>query len=148
MRTIVKTELVPAEEVTYTTYGCDLCDFTSDDEDNIKLHHGKEHACKRKMEVDGVELYWFDTEEDAQTWIEQDEYGADERKVRWSDPGWYTASWSTGPCRRGCCTRSCRSLESVGSYLSELEYAAEQAEQQADKKRRLAQAIRQEVGDG
>jgi len=148
MKTITKTEVVPAEEVTITTFGCDFCEFVADDEDDVKKHHAKEHACKRTMSVEGVDLYWFDSEEDAKAWLECDEYGADMHSVNWSGAGWYHTSWSTEPCGRGCCSRSRRTLSPVGWYLSELEEDAKQAERRADANRRLAQAIRQEAGDG
>ena len=145
MKVITKTELAPAEEVEVITYGCDHCDFTSSDEDDVEKHHAKDHACKKQLEVEDRTLYWFDTKEDAKAWLDVDEYGCDYRHVDWSEPGWYMQRGWTEPCRRGCCTDSHAKLYPVEEYLSECEYAAREAESKADRIRRRVQAVRREV---
>ncbi len=117
MRVSTRTEVAPAEEYTVTTYGCDECDFTFSDEQDIDTHYAKTHARKAKLNVDGRELYRFTSESDAKAWLDQTQY--DVRHLPWQGPGWYaTETWSQ-PCPHGCCTDSCISLVSASSWVTE-----------------------------
>jgi hypothetical protein len=110
MRTITTKQTVPAEEVSTTTYGCDNCDFTADDPDDVATHYGREHTRKGEMEVGGETLYKFEAEADAKAWLDAEDSDARqyrERSVRWSGAGWYAIETYTKPCPRGCCTDHC-----------------------------------------
>ena len=116
MRTITTTQIVPADEVTITTYGCEHCDFTADEQDAVAEHYGRAHACKGKMTVEGETLFKFDIESDAKAWLDA-EYGGEgtyptyrERDTGWANAGWYAVETYTKPCPRGCCTESCMRL--------------------------------------
>jgi len=123
MRTIVETKTVPAEDVTVTTYGCDECDFTADHKEQVEQHYAKTHACRKEAEVDGRTLRWFNTEEDAKAWLNQEDWYR-VHEVDWSGPGWYvTETWSK-PCPRGCCTDHCIRLFPASSWVSDAVYEA------------------------
>ena len=134
MRTVVKTEVIPAteaEEVQYTTYGCDHCDFESENKEQVELHHGEKHACKKKLEIGTPPLhrtlYWFDTEDDAKAFLEAecgDFYRSD--GVSWSEPGWYVKTWAEKPCARGCCRDDYLGLKTIESELWNIRYEAKQ----------------------
>lgn len=113
MKTITTTQLVPADEVTTTSYGCEHCDFTTDDPDDVASHHGREHSCKGEVEAGGETLHKFDSEDDAKAWMKVN-YGElgmyRAREVDWTRPGWYAVETYTEPCPRGCCTDHCARL--------------------------------------
>ena len=131
MKTIVKTEVIPAteaEEVEHTVFGCDHCDFESDEEEKVHEHHGKTHALKKQIEAGRYTLLWFDTEEDALSWLKAayegwgNDYHID--GVSWSGPGWYVAKTGSRPCHRGCCSDEFAHLVSIESVLWDLKYDA------------------------
>jgi len=113
MRTLTETRVVPADEVTITRYGCDLCDFVADDKDTIEEHHAKEHACLEKRKAGGDDLYRFGSEEDAKSWLSGRNALVSLYRVRgveWAGPGWYATETWEEPCPRGCCTDFCIKL--------------------------------------
>lgn len=128
MKTIVKTEVIPAteaEEVQHTVFGCDHCDFESDEEEKVSEHHGKTHALKKQIEVGSRTLLWFDTEADALSWLNAEytgwanSYEIDGVKY-WGEPGWYVAETGDRPCGRGCCSREYVQLVPIESILTDL----------------------------
>jgi len=133
VRTITKTEVIPAteaEEVQHTMYGCDHCDFESDDQENVKHHHGEKHACKKTLVLNpdnplSMKLYWFDSEDDAKAFL-----GAERGDfylsagVSWLEPGWYVKQWSEHPCARGCCRDGYLGLRTIESELWDMRYEA------------------------
>lgn len=134
MKTIVKTEVIPAteaEDVQHTVFGCDLCDFESDEEDKVTEHHGKTHALKKQIEAGRYTLLWFDTEPDALSWLTAayegwgNDYHID--GVSWSGPGWYVAETGSRPCARGCCRDEFARLVTIESVLWELRDRAKRA---------------------
>lgn len=142
MRTITTTAHVPAEDVTVTTFGCDACDFTADDKDAVTEHHAKEHACKAEMQAAGRSLYRFDTEADADAWLDvkhSDWYQV--REVDWDGPGWYATETWTQPCPRGCCRDSCVRLFSATQWVTEkVDKARDIMRDVADVRRALREA--------
>lgn len=107
-------------KTTKTVYECEKCDFTSDKEYEA-LEHCAGHALKESH--DDEDLYKFDSEEDAKTWVEQFKTsGYDERSVEWGEPGWYTLKRYTKPCPRNCCTDQCIKLYPASELLYELQY--------------------------
>ena len=128
MRTETERKVIPPDLepviIETTRYVCDEpgCIFETEDEDEANGHAAK-HACKRVLEVDGNQIRWFDTEDGAKTWLDQ-EYsnhvlGFRVRQVDWIDPGWYLEETWDQPCRRGCCRDMCVKLFPVEVYLSE-----------------------------
>jgi hypothetical protein len=115
MKTLTKIELVPAEEVTVTQYGCDLCDFTSDDKEEVEKHHGKSHAVKDTV----GDMMRFESEEDAKSWMSCDDF-ADRRRMNWTGPGWYTVKSYDEPCGRGCCRKWVLELVPAAEHLDGL----------------------------
>lgn len=118
MRTIIETRNVPAEEVTITTYGCEECDFTADDKDDVTQHYAKEHSCRATADVSGHTLRWFDTEADASAWLNNDDWYRI-HTLDWYGPGWYATETGTQPCRRGCCNDPCIRLFPADKFVQE-----------------------------
>lgn len=155
MRTVIKTEVIPAteaEEVQHTMFGCDHCDFESDDQEQVELHHGKNHACKKKIvigalpgfeDTTGLDLFWFDTEDDTKSFLEAergDFYRSD--GVRWSGPGWYVKEYDRRPCPRGCCSDDYLGLVHIESRLSDMR---DKARSIMGKHAEIQKAIRKEA---
>lgn len=108
MRIRIETIPVPASTYEETYYGCDHCDFETQDEDACKSHHAKTHAVKKEQTVNGEKFYWFDTEDDAKLWLDPpgDHSIVDFTYVNWTGPGWYGAEHTEGHgrCRCGGCS--------------------------------------------
>jgi hypothetical protein len=132
-KTIVPEEIIEAHEEETTAYGCDFCDFESEDEDGVKLHHGQEHAAKDTKEIGGHTFVRFETEADMDAWADAQcsPHGTyDETNIRWSGQGWYAVSGKSVRCSRGCCTNYALCLETASSlaYSLEREIAHKEAE--------------------
>lgn len=108
MRTRTEKLVVPEESYTKVFFGCDHCDFETDEEDQLKNHHAKTHAVKKEREVGGVKFLWFDSKEDAELFLDPPgDFGGhiDYTHVNWSEPGWYAheTEMGRGRCRCGGC---------------------------------------------
>lgn len=121
MKTRTETVVVPEETYTKTTFGCDFCDFETDDEEQMKAHHGKTHASKKTVEIGGTTFHWFDSKEDAELFLDPPgEYSAvDSTEVRWSEPGWYgsDSEMHRGGCRCGGCERIYAYLRPMSDFI-------------------------------
>lgn len=146
MRTIVRRNTIPSQEVTYTSFGCDHCDFTADEQEAVDKHYAAEHACKGRIDKPDFDAYRFETEQDAKAWL--DHRGIEGwyrvRKVDWSGPGWYVTETWDQPCPRGCCTDQCIRLSSIEGYLAEEESRSERIMAHV----RTVRAYLAEAGDG
>lgn len=100
---------VPASTYENEFFGCDVCDFESQSEDDVTRHYSAQHAVKRRTEVGPFKLLWFDTEFDAKAFLDPPtEYSGTVNftYVQWAGPGWYVESSQsgTGRCRCGGCS--------------------------------------------
>jgi hypothetical protein len=124
VKTIVERTVVtlPREK---TEFVCDHCDFRDHSANIVREHEANEHLVKAKLEVDYLTLYHFDSEANAQAWLEII-HGGFSRKhlVEWQSPGWYTLETWTEPCPRGCCRDHCVKLTPIESLCEDLIYQA------------------------
>jgi hypothetical protein len=122
----IKTEVIGEQVMkkVKTVYECERCDFSSSNESEA-LAHCAGHVLKDSC--DEEELYKFDSEEDAKTWIEQFKTnGYDERNVEWEGPGWYFLERYNKPCPRNCCMDNCIKLYPASELLYGLQRNLEQ----------------------
>lgn len=105
------------EQITVKTYRCELCNYSSDYKGDVERHHGLRHACPAEMEVAGLSLHRFESEDDAKIWARSQGY--DFQKVEWDGPGWYMHETWTEPCPRGCCRDSYFRLFPAACWVAE-----------------------------
>lgn len=134
MKTITKKIVVPEEiieehEEETMMYGCDCCDFENDDEDVVKEHYAKNHACRETKTIGSDQFVRFETEDDMNIWAESqcvNSFGAggyyDDIKVKWDGPGWYHIYGKSERCSRGCCTNYILHFETAFSFACDLKY--------------------------
>jgi hypothetical protein len=107
-------------ETEVTIYGCDFCDFESYDEEDVERHHGEMHAVKGKTTVEGIELYFFEKEDDADLWLGASFDYYDHVTLNWDSAGWYVVVYDEEPCSRGCCTRETTMLKFASQHANDL----------------------------
>lgn len=135
MRTITRKTVVPekikvieAHEEEETVYGCDLCDFEREDEDEVKIHYGQKHAAKETKEIGGHSFVKFETEMDMEAWADAQcdhQYGSgvyDGASIDWAGPGWYQVSGKNERCSRNCCTNYILCFKPLESVISNLKW--------------------------
>jgi hypothetical protein len=135
MRTITRKTVVPekikvieAHEEEETVYGCDLCDFEREDEDEVKVHYGRKHAAKEIKEIGGHSFVKFETEMDMEAWADAQcdhQYGGgvyDGASIDWVGSGWYQVSGKNERCSRNCCTNYILCFKPLESVISNLKW--------------------------
>jgi len=91
MKTISTTKIIPAREVTETSFQCDVCAFTSKDAREVTKHHAREHSSKAHRNIAGTEFHWFETAEDYRAFHCDQGLATDYEYTlyRFTGPGWY-----------------------------------------------------------
>lgn len=122
MKTRTEQVVVPEETYTKTTYGCDVCDFEAESEDDVKGHFGKTHASKKESVIGSTTFHWFDSKEDAELFLDPpgDFYSpGDGSDLRWEEPGWYGREYVShrGGCRCGGCERNYDTLTPLSEFI-------------------------------
>lgn len=132
MKTRIETIHVPAYSYEVTHYGCDHCEFESQDEEAVQGHHAKTHAVKKETAVNGEKLYWFESEADALLWLDPpgDYSTRDFVSVQWTGAGWYgeRSESGVGRCRCGGCHYFETILYPLADFIERLRRSGEQTE--------------------
>jgi hypothetical protein len=109
MKQTSKTVKVPAEpESSYEAlhWTCEACGYETDDEEDSKAHHAKEHSFLSKQTAGGYTFLWFDTKEDYRAYHQ--DWASDFNDLSYDGeyfvgPGWYWLKSVEIPCRCGHC---------------------------------------------
>ena len=117
MKKTIKVEKIETE---VTVFGCDFCDFESYNEEDVIKHHGEAHAVKKQITIEGKELYYFEKEEDAKSWLDTSCEYYDQMDVNWDCSGWYIVVHESGPCAKGCCTQFTATLKPASTHLDNM----------------------------
>ena len=117
MKRITKVEQIETE---VTIFGCDFCDFESYDEEDVIKHHGEAHAVKKQVTIEGTELYYFETIEDARSWLDKFCEYYDQVDVNWDSPGWYIVADESGRCAKDCCYQLIKKLKPASDHLENI----------------------------
>jgi hypothetical protein len=122
VKTRIETIHVPASTYEEKYFGCDHCDFETQDEEQLQNHHAKTHAAKKEQTVNGEKFYWFESEEDAKLWLDppgDSSSIADFIHVAWTGPGWYGSELTEGHgrCRCGGCSYFETALHPLATFI-------------------------------
>lgn len=128
MKTLKKQVTIPAEVVETTEYGCELCDFMSDDPDEVKRHYGETHACREERKIGGQRFVRFDAKDDMHAWADaqcsmtsyEGWHGTNSYGPFWQGPGWYNVKGQSEPCGHGCCHRYIMVLTPLAEVIDNL----------------------------
>lgn len=106
MKTLTET-VTSTHEI--TSYRCDHCDYTSDNEEDVLDHEHMKHAHMETIEW-GTTIYTLNYLEDEaafKRWVDFESRNQDTqvtRGGRFLGPGWYAWHLTHQPCPRRCCT--------------------------------------------
>lgn len=107
MRT--RTEQV-TQSYEYTMYGCDECEFESDEQETLDRHIRDTHTVRETKEVGGQEYVRFDRQHEYNEYLRTHDLESHGSNYvpgdNWQGPGWYAVVHRTerGHCRCGGCT--------------------------------------------
>jgi hypothetical protein len=143
MRTRSEKRTEPAYEVETTYYGCDHCGYETLDPEDLKFHHGQDHALKATKDVAGQTFYRFESKADMDAWISTKGIG-DGWPTAATDgpfPGWFVIVTEKTRCRRNCCWNYDSRFEPWRFAMTQAEEAFKKAEAELETQRRNVSAL-------